>query len=142
TAYAQTKPPRIDTITYKGNLFEVSNMGDTVDMLDPVTGEIETIISNPHPIPLKINNMNIYAKADVETEPSVTAAMLNRHILQSLAGRVAKLADGEYRLLLSNVIVSDRGKIVYYNFDGIEKRSSRKVIVQTGNDIDASLHGA
>lgn len=127
-AHTQSRPPRIDTITYKGNVFEVSNMGDTVEMLDPVTGEIETIISNPYPIPVKMNAMNIYAKGDVDIAPSVTANMLNRQIIQSLSHRITTLADGEYRLLLSNVIVSDKGKIVYYNFDGIEKRTSRKII--------------
>lgn len=130
-AHAQNRPPRIDSITYKGNVFVVSNMGDTVEMLDPVTGEIETIISNPYPIPVKMNAMNIYAKGDVEIAPSITADMLNRQIIQSLANRFTKLADGEYRLLLSNVIVSDKGKIVYYNFDGIEIRTSRKI---TGNN--------
>lgn len=121
TAYAQQKQPVITTITHKGNVFEVMNSADTFLALDPVTNEVGTVIENPNPIPLKLNNMNIYSKSDVEKHPSVNGTTLRNYILQTIG---KQLADGEYRLLLSNVILNEKGKIVYYNYDGVEKKTS------------------
>ncbi|MCB9045383.1 MAG: hypothetical protein H6550_04500 [Chitinophagales bacterium] len=130
------------TITYKGNVFEMLNLADTVTMLDPVTTEISTVINNPNPIPLKLNNMNIYAEGDVDKEPSVTCDMLRRYIVQSLNRQIAVLGNGEYRLHMSNVIVSEAGKIVYYNFDGLEKSYAKKVITSGSDNIYATQNGA
>lgn len=120
TAYAQQKQPVINTITHKGNVFEIMNSADTFLALDPVTNEVGTVIENPNPIPLKLNNMNIYSKGDVEKHPSVNGTTLRNYILQTISNQ---LSDGEYRLLLSNVILNEKGKIVYYNYDGLEKKT-------------------
>lgn len=134
---------KTETITHKGNVFEIVSMADTATILDPITTEIKTVISNPNPIPVKLNNMNIYAAGDVDTKPSVTSAILIRYIVQSLNKQISALGNGEYRLRMSNVIISDFGKIVYYNFEGLEKMQSKKVTNSTGEDnIYATTHGA
>lgn len=124
TAAAQDKQPYVTHITYKGSMFEVlKTPGDTAEMLDLVTNEVELVITNPNPVPVKYNNMNIYSKGDVEKKAGVTGDVVKRTILQALAKYIAKFADGEYRILLSNIIINDKGKVVYYNFDGFEKMS-------------------
>ena len=130
------------TITHKGNVFVLQNMADTVTLFNPETTEVTSIINNPHPVPVKLNNMSIYAKGDVDTEPSVTCDMLRTYIVQLLNKQLYTLDDGEYRLKLSNVIVSDYGKIVYYNFDGLEKMYTKKVITPGTDNIHATAHGA
>ena len=131
------------TITHKGNVFEILSMADTVTVLDPITTEISTIIENPNPVPVKLNNMNIYAKGDVDTEPSLTWAKLVRYIVQSSNQQVSALGNGEYQLNISNVILNAQGKIVYYNFDGISKIHSEGHIGKVDdNNIIATLNGS
>ena len=131
------------TITHKGNVFEILSMADTVTVLDPITTEISTIIENPNPVPVKLNYMNIYAKGDVDTEPSLTWAKLVRYIVQSSNQHVSALGNGEYQLNISNVILNAQGKIVYYNFDGINKQQGREVIAPAdNNNINATVNGS
>lgn len=111
---------QVSTINYKGNILEVNNMADTVEVLDPITMETLWEIRNPNPIPLKLNNMNIYADNEVEQRPSVTGATIRKYIIQQISSQLK--TDGEYRLMLDNIIISDKGKIVYHNFNGIEKK--------------------
>lgn len=142
-ATSVTAQGKTETITHKGNVFEIVSMADTATMLDPVTTEIKTVINNPNPIPVKLNNMNIYAAGDVDTKPSVTCDMLIRYIVQSLNKQISALGNGEYRMRISNVIISDYGKIVYYNFEGLEKMQTKKAANSMGEDnIYATTHGA
>lgn len=127
TVQAQNKQPYITHITYKGNMFEVSKIpADTAEMLNMESMEVETVITDPNPVPLKCNNMNIYGKKDVEKVPGITGDGLKRIALQALAKQIAAFTDGEYRMLLSNIIINDKGKLVYYNFDGFEKMAVRQ----------------
>lgn len=111
---------QVSTINHKGNVFELKVMADTTEILDPVTMETIWEIRNPDPIPLKLNNMNIYAVNEVGNQPSVSGETLRRFIIGQLNAHLKK--DGEYRLMLDNIVINDKGKIVYYNFKGIEKK--------------------
>lgn len=113
---------QVGTINYKGNVLEVKNMADTTEVLDPITMETLWEIRNPNPIPLKLNNMNIYADNEVEQRPSATGEVVRKYLIQQISGQVK--ADGEYRLMLDNIIISDKGKIVYHNFNGLEKKTT------------------
>lgn len=128
-------PAQISTINYKGNVLEVKNAADTIEILDPVTTEVMTVIENPNPIPLKLNNMNIYAVNEVEQRPSVSSDKIRRYIIQQLSEHFKR--DGEYRLMLDNIIISDKGKVVYHNFNGVEK----KIAIQTGHSDNGSNSG-
>lgn len=117
---------QVSTINYKSNVFELKVMVDTTEILDPVTMETIWEIRNPNPIPLKLNNMNIYAVNEVGNQPSVSGETLRRFIIGQLNAHLKK--DGEYRLMLDNIIINDKGKIVYYNFNGIEKKITTQTI--------------
>lgn len=126
-AQAQQKQPYVTHITYKGNMFEVlKTPADTAEMLNMGSMEVETVITDPNPVPLKCNNMNIYNKKDVEKAPGITGDGLKQIVLQALAKQIAGFADGEYRLQLNNIVISDKGKLVYYNFEGFEKMAVRQ----------------
>jgi hypothetical protein len=117
---------QVSTIHYNGNVLEVKNMADTTEILDPVTMETEWVVHNPSPIPLKLNNMNIYADNEVEQRPSVSGDKIRRYIIQQLSSHFKK--DGEYRLMLDNIIIGDKGKIVYYNFTGVEEKITKRTL--------------
>lgn len=117
---------QISTISFKGNVLEVKNMADTTEILDPATMETEWVVRNPNPIPLKLNNLNIYAVKEVEQQPSVTGETVRRYIIHQLSSLFKK--DGEYRLMLDNMIIGDKGKIVYYNFTGVEEKITKRTL--------------
>jgi hypothetical protein len=128
---------QVSTINYKGNVLEVKNMADTTELLDPVTMETLWEIRNPNPIPLKLNNMNIYAVKEVEQQPSVTGESVRRYIIHQLSSQLK--GDGEYRLMLDNIVISDKGKIVYYNYNGVEKKvTTRTQTIEAGKSSPAN----
>lgn len=120
------KQPTIQHITFRGNVFEVLESADTAEMLDPVTNEVELVYINPNPLPLKYNNMHIYSKDDVERQSSANGDILTRYLLQALSKHLSAFADGDYRVLLTNVIINHKGKVVYYNFGGFEKKAIKE----------------
>lgn len=125
---AQTQQPYTEEITVRGNVFEVlTTPGDTVIMLDPVIVEEELVITPPLTVPVKVNNMHIYSKGDVGKQPDISSLAIKKMLVQAIVKQVPGIADGNYRLLLSNVILSDKGKIVYFSFGGIERKTVQTI---------------
>ena len=122
---AQFKKPVVRTITSGNNVFEVHDYADTVEMLDTKTMDVHLVIKNPNPLPVKINHLDIYAKEDVQNPPSINEAILKNLLIKTLYKEIGRFTNGRYRMLISNVIIDDKGKIVYYNFDGFEKDANR-----------------
>ena len=118
---AQFKKPVVRTITSGNNVFEVHDYSDTVEVLNTTTMDVETVIKNPHPIPVKLNHIDIYTKEDVKTLPSLTEVALRGLFIKALYGEIGRFTTGRYRILISNVVIDAKGKIVYYDFDGFEK---------------------
>lgn len=114
-----------DTLTYKGNVFVVKNMADTVTMLNQQSMEVETIINNPSPIPVKMNGLDIYGIDEVQTPPGITESTLKFYILNKLGKQITGAGDGIYRMVLNSVVIDVQGRVVYYDFIGIEKRTRK-----------------
>lgn len=124
-AQEHQRPERIDS--FKGNAFTVKDLSDTTTILDPVTLEINTVIRNPSPIPVKMNAMNIYGKSDVSKLPGVTEQTLKNYLLFKLGDKITGLGDGAYRLILNSVVISDKGTISFYDYVTIERHTRIKV---------------
>lgn len=124
-----------NTIVYNGNIFEAENLhSDTAIMLDLETGELYSEITNATPVLLKMNGISIHDSKDVDHPSSLTSQSLKRYILINTEHILRKLGDGEYRIKIDNVIIDDKGRIVYYDYNGIEKH----VLVKSGNEYDMS----
>lgn len=127
TAPAQQREPIDRVDSFKGNAFKVKVFSDTTTMLDPVTLDVETVISNPSPVPYKMNAMNIYREADVDKPPSITEQKLQHYILQKLGNHITSLGDGEYRLILNSIVISEQGKIAYYDYIAVERYTQTRI---------------
>lgn len=127
TVYAQNNKGKTETVTFNGNILEVKNFADTVTMLDPVTAEVYSVINNPSPIPVKINGVSIYGKDETDQQPGVTENTLKVYLLHKLKDKLSYLADGEYRLILNSVVISANGKVVYYDYIGIDRKLKQKI---------------
>ncbi len=109
-----------DTIVFKGNYFEVASAVETLMVENPVTQEVELVVANPNPIPIKMNGYTIYTDKEIDSPPSLTVSKLKHYLLYQLGHTLTGLGDGMYRIYLDNVIIDDRGKVAYYNFGGIQ----------------------
>jgi hypothetical protein len=108
--------------------------GNTIDFLPPKkpdsymhrdekTGKLSRRnISWPMP-PIKLNGEKIYAaaseagmtKSDILSKENGLAT----HILTALSSELCKLDDGNYFILILDVVVDAKGTMVYYNNEGI-----------------------
>lgn len=126
-----------DTLTFKGNVFVVRSMADTVTMLNQQTMEVETVINNPSPIPVKMNWLDIYGIDEVQKKPGVTENTLKFYLLNKMSNQVAALSDGIYRMVLNSVVIDARGKVVFYDFIGMERRLKKGWVTVPGINDDA-----
>lgn len=128
-----------DTIVYNNNIFTVRHMGDTTTMLNEETGEVNTIIKHPFPVPVMINSYDIFDKTQVEQLPNVTENTIKFFLLHKLGNKITNLADGEYRLKLYNIVIDKNGRIAYHDFMGIEKNAVNNVTGSTQWQLVQSL---
>jgi len=117
-------------ITYKGNVFELQEFpADTVQVMDPVTGEYKYVITRrdgPGFIK-KMNNEEVYntSHQDATIEMRNTENKIKMEVGIALSSYTKKLGNGNYVYDLDNVVVDKNGKIVYYELQGIEPYMNR-----------------
>lgn len=113
-----------NTITYKGNVFEMSEeQRDTVIVIDPTNGEEIMKVRMKPPRPLSMNGKSIYSNystgVDISTIGILTGTSLKQYLFSKLKQEFRQLNDGEYHLDIDNIIINERGKIVYYDYGGL-----------------------
>jgi hypothetical protein len=112
------------TLVYKGNTFLVTDLKEIVLIEDDATGTVDIRVENPDPVPIKMNDLMIYAHKDVQQPSTLTGEALRTYLLPVLQKNIT--TDGVYRIHITNVVLSEKGKIVYYNFGGVEKRKTKQ----------------
>ena len=101
-------------------------------------------------IPIKLNGEKIYSSGGemAATKPKINAkeASLADYLVKQLTPIMEQQADGEYNLIVSNVIINTQGKVVYYENTGMqkigaavdEKETNKKLI---NDKLEALLKG-
>lgn len=111
-------------VTFNGNTIEFAPQKppDTVIVTDPVTGKEETKIHNWANPPIKVNGRTIHDVRDA-SKPKIKAKdkSLADYMVRNLKPEFEKLADGEYNLIISEVVIDRKGKVIYYENYGIQK---------------------
>ncbi len=131
-----------NTVTYKGNKFTLAEPRfDTIVMIDPVSGEEITRVSKTLPEPIAMNGKKIYYANEVTSVPQRTAKALSieDNILMNLATDMKTMADGVYRIDMGNVIVDEHGKVVYYEYGGIEGQDKNGKQIKLTTDVKKKL---
>ncbi|HEY9176704.1 MAG TPA: M56 family metallopeptidase [Flavipsychrobacter sp.] len=117
-------------ITYKGNVFETQAFPpDTMQVMDPATGEIKTIITR-RDVPdfiKKMNGEDIYytSHQDATLEMRNTENKIKMEIGVALSSYAKKLGKGNYVYDLDNVVINKSGDVVYYELRGVEPYMNR-----------------
>lgn len=117
-------------VKYEGNTIELKKeLRDTTITVNPKTGKNDTVIAVRESYPLKLNGEKIYTMYDsnikmkyhesAELVSSKYAESIMEYLLNNLTKEVEKLDDGGYRLGINNVLLDQKGKIVYYEYSGI-----------------------
>jgi hypothetical protein len=123
TSFSQSRSE--NTVTFHGNKFEMSKaVLDTMEVEDPVSGQIKKVVRQRAPIPVKMNGAKIYGAGEVSALPLFDGhtKSLSKLILERLESQLEKLPDGEYVFNLGNMVADVTGKIVYYEYKGIKRR--------------------
>jgi len=132
TTYAQNFERAGEIVTYRGNKFTypVKGKADTQIVVDPITSKEIVKVTSKDPIPTKMNGTRIYTTDEVTRKPLPVdeTNTLELYIIKSLSADLNKLPNGNYFLYVSDVIVDNKGKIVFYEYDGLtSERNKNKV---------------
>jgi hypothetical protein len=128
-AYAQTFVRNGNTVTYRGNKFEIGRPeNDTTDVVDPVTGQEMRHIKVHDPSPQQMNGTQIYQAWAVSSLAEMPALHdpLEIYVLKRLAPEFEQLPDGDYFIDTRNIVVDRQGKIVFYEYQGITTTASNE----------------
>lgn len=118
--FSQKMERKGNMVTYKGNKFELSKeQVDTIEMQDPVSGEIQTRVVKMIPQPIKMNGKKVYHGDGVNTDYVGANGNLRTAMLLQMKGELVRLQQGEYRFNLENLTVDEKGAVVYFENGGI-----------------------
>lgn len=136
-------------VTYKGNVFETKEEAsfEKGETINPATGQQQTHISASFPIPVKMNGKKIYTITEIPGKPpklgdlannasTLTSQVLKDYLLTKMDKELQLLDDGIYYVHITNIVVDETGKIVYYNFQGITKGQE---VSKDGNSPEVRL---
>ncbi len=146
---AQSFVKKGNTVTYKGNTFTLSGPGkrDTMFVVDPVTGEELMQERITDPVPIAMNGKKIYNTDEVTSIPQRYAKdqSVEEYILSKLS--FDAFPDGIYRVSLSNIILDDKGKVVFYVYSGLTSKDLKDheltlpagLLTKTEKDLHAAI---
>ena len=109
-------------VTYRGNTFELSKATfDTMTLIDPVTGSEIVKVVQHDPQPIKMNGKQI--PTDVDKNPVYTGSEkdLRDYLLKNMKDVLSKLDDGQYWLDISNILIDEHGRIVYFDYSEMKR---------------------
>lgn len=129
-----------NVVTYKGNKFTLSApVHDTIILSDPATGKEQTKIMTKEPYPIKMNGKDLPQKADRQAAYTGTDANLRAYIMRNLKKELAELKDGMYSININNILVDEKGRIVYFDYHDIRKSRAAGEIPANAGDVQMSI---
>ena len=109
-------------VSWQGNTFELSDVTyDTMILVDPVNGEQMTKAVKHDPVPVKMNGKQIPAKVDDQPQYKGKDRDLRDYIVRNMKSELSRLDDGKYALDISDVIVDQKGRIVYFHYEDLKR---------------------
>ncbi len=110
-------------VTYRGNKFEYSKQKDpdTLFRTNPTTGEEESMVMWTDPTLIKMNDAKLYNSDEFTTpqQPMENEKSIEEYLLSNISSDIATLSNGLYRISMNEVIVDDKGKVVFYKYNGV-----------------------
>lgn len=148
---AQHSDNNSGAITFKGNSFKLGTekIKDTIVVTDPVSGVEKTVFYFRAPEPIAINGEKIYNINEVSVPPQsyIPGTAFEQYILNNLTNEsiMRSLPDGIIHIALDDIIIDKAGRIVFYNFNGVNYKGQDHLIRKlpiTDEIIDKWISGA
>jgi hypothetical protein len=125
-AFSQLSPQNGGWVTRNGNAFEMSAAHrDTIVLVNPVTDEEEIKIREIDAQPVKMNGIKIVRKADKAPYFTAPDKNIGSYLIKRIDRELAQLPDGTYVLQLNNVIIDEKGRVVYFDYGGLKPADSK-----------------
>ena len=145
SSLSQDRIRKGNKIQFRGNEFEIKTLApDTVFVEDPVTGELLVKVITRNPIITAVNGKPVHQDQAMFAPIYLGAEnSLEQYVFNQLKPELDKLDDGSYNISAFNVVVDEKGKLVYYETSGIQPVQNKQIIKQEIKDrIDKSLFKA
>ncbi len=109
-------------VTWKGNTFEYSKPDiDTIYNTNLSTGKMDTSYQQSTPHIVSMNGKPL--PGDAEKAPVYTGSDkdLRDYLLKNMREELGKLKDGQYSFNISNIIINEEGRIVYFDYQDMTR---------------------
>ena len=118
-----------NTATYKNNTITLEvKTPDTTTVYESITGEPQIVISYYADKPLTLNGETIYTIYPAPTSLMVDEFPtlpkwnnLGEYLFHHLKDDFEKLDDGKYNMLFANMVINEKGELVFYDYSGIQR---------------------
>lgn len=147
--FSQKFEKKGNVVTYRGNKFTFSPPGkkETITVTDPITGKKVTKTTTIDPTLIRMNKLKIYKFDEVTVQPAPTDGPVETFVIKGLTTELNKLPDGIYFVDLFNIVIDNKGKIVYYEYGGIIPQDTKfkipdYVSMPAGKKIDSLINAA
>ena len=126
TSLAQKAPrPKNEFVVMHGRKFVMQlPKTDTVILIDPITGEELTKTYTQTPCPTYVDRKKVYQPSELKEQAKFrkdsVKPSLEEYVLNGLKSTLSTLQDGEYILNIKHVIVDTKGRVIYYQCEGIK----------------------
>jgi beta-lactamase regulating signal transducer with metallopeptidase domain len=129
-SFSQKFERKGNMVTYRGNTFEYyqNTRIDTQVLVDPVTNEQIVKYIKFDPVIVKMNDRDI--PKDVDQQPSYTGSEKNLrdYLVIAMKNELSKLDDGQYALDITNILIDENGKIVYFEYHEMKRSRTQEEI--------------
>ncbi len=121
-SFSQRFERKGNKVTYRGNTFTLSEpMHDTVEMIDPVSGNTTTKVIIKDPTPIKMNGKTIVEYPNEPARYTGGDKDLRKYLLTNMREELGNLKEGYYKLEISDIIIDANGKIVYFDYQDMKR---------------------
>ena len=132
-------------ITFNGNTFGMS-AAKTIMVKDPVTGNAEQQSIPARPIAM--NGKPIYTTDTLTRFPVFNekgapgTEKLSGYLFTILKAELGRLDEGNYILSVTNAVIDEKGRLVYYEFGGLKRLQEKTVFSSAsgGRKNDAAIY--
>ena len=118
-SYPDTKVKDGNKVTYKGNVFTLSESEPmTVTLTGTGNKPSGPMTVKRDPYPVSMNNEKIYSSQDVSSKPYFKGD-IGAYWAANIKSALPSLPDRDYYLFVKNIVVDKNGTIVYYDVNGL-----------------------
>ena len=109
--------------TFRGNKFEKEMLNDTTTVVDPVDGKEFKVVTTREKL-IKMNGEKIYQENPENSNadnPTIKygEGKLEKYLTDKIRNEINKLGDGTYKIDVFDIVVDAKGKVVYYENNGL-----------------------